>query len=121
MKACMEEAAFELGFHRLLGLRHAETRVGKDLLGRAAEGTRLGVPSLAGRRVMSSISWFPQGALDLDGPLFAKTQQWFRGSGISAPLLGSLAVTMPGLAETTDPPGSGGERRVPLRSGGAQG
>lgn len=88
MEALVEEVAFELRFYRLLGLRHAESRAGKDLLGRRrAEGDSLGVPALAGRRVMSSMCWLPQGALDCEHPFFfAKTQEWFRGSGISATL-----------------------------------
>lgn len=41
----MEAVAFELGCHVLPGLRRAETRVGKDILGRReAEGPGLGVP-----------------------------------------------------------------------------
>lgn len=101
----MEEVAFELGFHRLQGLRHAESRAGKDLQAEgAAEEDGLGVPNLAGRRVMSSIRWFPQGVLDHDRPFCAKTQERFRGSGISATLLLSLTARLPGLAETIDLP-----------------
>lgn len=60
---------------------------------------------------MSSIRWFPHGSLlDHDCRLFAKTQEQFGGSGIRATLLQGLAAGLPGLAESTDPPGSGGVR-----------
>lgn len=40
MEALVEEVAFELRFYRLLGLRHAESRAGKDLLGRRSSRGR---------------------------------------------------------------------------------
>lgn len=40
MEALVEEAAFELGFHGLLGLGHAEHRAGKDLPGRRSSRGR---------------------------------------------------------------------------------
>lgn len=55
MEALVEEVAFELGFHGLLGLRHAEPGREKISAERVAEGDGLGVPSLPGRPVTSSI------------------------------------------------------------------
>lgn len=58
---------------------------------------------------MSSIRWFPQGILAHDHPFCTKTQLQFRGSDKGATPLLSLEARLPGLAETTDQPDSGGE------------
>lgn len=62
---------FELGVRRLTARTQAgRNQGGKRQLFRSGPGR-----ACIGRKaVMSSIRWFPQGALDLEGPLSAKTR-----------------------------------------------
>lgn len=102
-KALLEEVTSELGVRRLTARAQAcRNQGGERSSGRKdSEGAGLGGPALAGRRVMSSIRWFPQAALDPEGPLFAKTG--------AAQRLRRQCHPAPGLADTTGLPDSGGE------------
>lgn len=75
-KALLEEETFELGVRRLTARTQACRNQGRKRPSgqKGSQGVGLGGPAWAGGRVMSSIRWFPLGALDLEDALFAKTR-----------------------------------------------